>query len=259
METLIYLTQELEKNRVSVQRLKQLLFGVTTEKTQEVMGKIPDEADTESNSGDDAAESKDTEARQKAKGHGRNGAGAYTDTGLTKGGRSEATAGNRKIGLGVMGFADMLVLLGVRYDSDEAVEWARKVARFVQKQAHQASEDLAKERGCFPHWKGSIWDTEYHRPVRHASVTTIAPTGSISIIAGCNRGIESIFKLSQIRRTPMWRISQSHDRAAEGYTLSFHYCGPKDRQRYRRVVVPGRHCPCLKRCVTGKFVICGNS
>ena len=78
METLIYLTQELEKNRVSVQRLKHLLFGTTTEKTQKVMEKILDEAEKKSNSGDDAAESKDTEARQKAKGHGRNGADTYT-------------------------------------------------------------------------------------------------------------------------------------------------------------------------------------
>ena len=76
METLIYLTQELEKNRVSVQRLKQLLFGATTEKTQKVMEKILDEAGKESNSGDDAGEGKDAEARQKAKGHGRNGAEA---------------------------------------------------------------------------------------------------------------------------------------------------------------------------------------
>jgi hypothetical protein len=78
METLIYLTQELEKNRVSVQRLKQLLFGATTEKTQKVMEKILDEAGKESNSGDDVGEGKDAEARQKAKGHGRNGAEAYT-------------------------------------------------------------------------------------------------------------------------------------------------------------------------------------
>ena len=77
METLIYLTQELEKNRVSIQRLKQLLFGATTETTQKVMKKILDEADKESNSGDDAAKDNDTEAPQKAKGHGRNGADAF--------------------------------------------------------------------------------------------------------------------------------------------------------------------------------------
>lgn len=78
METLIYLTQELEKNRVSIQRLKQLLFGPTTEKTEKVMEKLLDEADKENNSGDDAAEGNDTEAQQKAKGHGRNGADTYT-------------------------------------------------------------------------------------------------------------------------------------------------------------------------------------
>jgi len=78
IETLTFLTQELEKKRVSVQRLKQLLFGTTTEKTQKVMEKILGEADKDSNSGDDAAEGKDTKARQRAKGHGRNGAAAYT-------------------------------------------------------------------------------------------------------------------------------------------------------------------------------------
>lgn len=78
METLIYLTQELEKKRVSIQRLKQLLFGATTERTQKVMEKILGESDKQSNSADDAAEGKDTEAKQKAKGHGRNGAETYT-------------------------------------------------------------------------------------------------------------------------------------------------------------------------------------
>ena len=77
METLVYLTQELEKKRVSVERLKQLLFGATTEKTQKVMKKILGEADKQSNSGDDTAEGKDTESGQQAKGHGRNGAEAY--------------------------------------------------------------------------------------------------------------------------------------------------------------------------------------
>jgi len=68
------------------------------------------------------------------------------------------TLGNRKIGLGVMGFADTLILLGIRYNSKEAVKFAGKRACFIQKRAHQASEKLAKERGCFPNWKGSIWE-----------------------------------------------------------------------------------------------------
>ncbi|MHA2315585.1 MAG: adenosylcobalamin-dependent ribonucleoside-diphosphate reductase [Candidatus Hermodarchaeia archaeon] len=105
------------------------------------------------------------------------------------------TLGNRKIGLGVMGFADTLILLGIRYNSKEAVKFAGKLACFIQKRAHQTSEKLAKERGCFPNWKGSIWDTKYDRPMLNAAVATIAPTGSISRIAGCNGGIEPIFKI----------------------------------------------------------------
>jgi ribonucleoside-diphosphate reductase alpha chain len=72
------------------------------------------------------------------------------------------TLGNRKIGLGIMGFADTLILLGIKYDTEEAEQFAEKLASFVQNHAHNASEELAKERGCFPNWKGSIWDTKYH-------------------------------------------------------------------------------------------------
>ena len=112
----------------------------------------------------------------------------------------EKTLGNRKIGLGVMGFADALVLLGIRYDSKEALLFASKLASFIQEHAHKASEELAKKRGCFPNWAGSIWDTKYHRPMRNAACTTIAPTGTISIIAGCTSGIEPIFDIASKRR-----------------------------------------------------------
>jgi len=112
----------------------------------------------------------------------------------------KVTLGNRKIGLGIMGFADTLILLGIRYDSEEAVQFAEKISSFIQKHAHQASEDLAKKRGCFPNWKGSIWDTKYNKPMRNAAVTTIAPTGSISIIAGCSSGIEPVFSFVYERR-----------------------------------------------------------
>jgi ribonucleoside-diphosphate reductase alpha chain len=112
----------------------------------------------------------------------------------------EKTLGNRKIGLGIMGFADALVLLGIRYDSDEAVAFAEKLARFVEEKAHEASEDLAKTRGVFPNHAGSQWDALWGRPMRNATCTTIAPTGSISLIAGASSGIEPIYSLAVCRK-----------------------------------------------------------
>ena len=112
----------------------------------------------------------------------------------------KATLGNRKIGLGVMGFADALVLLGIRYDSDQGVEFAARVSKFITATAHETSEKLAELRGTFPNWEGSVWDTERHRSMRNAACTTIAPTGSISILAGCSSGIEPIFSLVTKRR-----------------------------------------------------------
>jgi ribonucleoside-diphosphate reductase alpha chain len=112
----------------------------------------------------------------------------------------DVSLGNRKIGLGVMGFADTLVLLGIRYDSDEAVSFAKRLGQFIQDKAHHASQKLAQQRGCFPNWHSSIWDTDHHLPMRNAACTTIAPTGSISIITKCSSGIEPIFNLAYRRR-----------------------------------------------------------
>ncbi|MCX6022346.1 MAG: hypothetical protein NTZ05_11580, partial [Chloroflexi bacterium] len=100
----------------------------------------------------------------------------------------------RRIGLGVMGWSDMLFLLGIPYDSEPAVELANKVMGFITENGHDESEKLAEERGPFPLWDRSIFKDG--RPIRNSTVTTIAPTGTISILSGCSSGIEPVFALA---------------------------------------------------------------
>ena len=122
---------------------------------------------------------------------------------------------NRKIGLGIMGFADMLIKLGIAYDSEEGLKTAEEVMKFISRSAGIASMELAAKRGVFPGWKGSIWNRKSryfkgcHMLLRNATRTTIAPTGTISIIADASSGIEPLFALSYERKT------------AEGKTLIY--------------------------------------
>lgn len=110
-----------------------------------------------------------------------------------------ATLRTRKIGLGIMGFADLLINLGIPYDSDAAIETATALMEFLQARAHDASRRLGAQRGLFPAYRGSRL-RQQHDPRRNATVTTIAPTGTISILAGCSPGIEPLYGVHVVRR-----------------------------------------------------------
>ncbi len=108
------------------------------------------------------------------------------------------TQGNRKIGLGVMGFANLLIRLGISYDSDDAVRMAERIMKAIRDEAFKTSQDLAERRGVFPNWDGSVYESRGLR-VRNATLTAIAPTGTISIIAGTSHSIEPLFALAYRR------------------------------------------------------------
>jgi len=109
------------------------------------------------------------------------------------------TKAHRKIGLGVMGFADILFMLQIPYNSKKALQFGEQLIRFIAKEAHEKSMELGKERGSFQNFEHSTWKKKYPA-MRNATCLTIAPTGTISIIAGCSSGIEPVFALAFIRR-----------------------------------------------------------
>ncbi len=110
------------------------------------------------------------------------------------------TLGNRKIGLGVMGFADMLIKLGVPYNSEQGAHMADSVMSFISREACKVSEDIAEEKGPFPNYAMSVYAERGGPKLRNATVTTTAPTGTLSIIAGCSGGVEPIFAVSFVRK-----------------------------------------------------------
>jgi ribonucleoside-diphosphate reductase alpha chain len=107
---------------------------------------------------------------------------------------------NRKIGLGIMGFADCLFLLGIPYDSQQGIKFASELMSFINNNAHKASIELANLRGPFPNWSQSTWRTKRKKKIRNAATTCVAPTGTISIIANCSSGIEPVYSPVFVRQ-----------------------------------------------------------
>ena len=120
----------------------------------------------------------------------------------------EVAKANRNVGLGIMGFADLLFKIGVPYDSDDGLAWADRIMSFIQTNAHDASEELAVKRGNFPAYEGSTWQTKHKRKQRTSATTTVAPTGTISIIADCSCGIEPIFSLAFLRNVMQTQLKE---------------------------------------------------
>ncbi|MBS3778538.1 MAG: adenosylcobalamin-dependent ribonucleoside-diphosphate reductase [Candidatus Thermoplasmatota archaeon] len=110
----------------------------------------------------------------------------------------KSTKANRKIGLGLMGFAELLIKLNISYDSSKAISFAKKLMEFISTEARYKSESLGRLKGSFPNFEKSVWSKDYDH-MRNATVTTIAPTGTISVLADCSSGIEPLFGIAFVR------------------------------------------------------------
>jgi ribonucleoside-diphosphate reductase alpha chain len=130
---------------------------------------------------------------------------------------TEATRKTRKIGLGVMGLAELFVMLNVPYASRQAIQLTSDIMKFVTAEARAMSAELGRERGSFPAFAGSVFPKLGYSHMRNATVTTIAPTGTISMIAGCSSGIEPLFGLAMTRRVLDGRLITSVNQVAVDY------------------------------------------
>ncbi len=132
------------------------------------------------------------------------------------------TKTTRKIGLGVMGFADFLIKMNIKYDTEEAVKMAHTIMKFIHDNAIVASSELAKTRGVFPAYRGSTWCTERGIKLRNACLTTIAPTGTLSIIANCSSGIEPYYSKSTKKHVLETILDENVEFAKEDSFITSH-------------------------------------
>jgi ribonucleoside-diphosphate reductase alpha chain len=132
----------------------------------------------------------------------------------------------RKIGLGVMGFADMLIKMNIKYDTEEAVQMAHDVMHFIHSNALEASTELAQSRGVFPAYRGSIWCTEHGIRLRNACLTTIAPTGTLSVIANCSSGIEPYYSKTTKKHILETILEEEIEFAKEDSFITSHEISP---------------------------------
>jgi ribonucleoside-diphosphate reductase alpha chain len=131
----------------------------------------------------------------------------------------KVTKANRKIGLGIMGFADALLKMNIPYNSKEALKSGEKIMKFIQEEGHKASIEIGERKGSFPNFNKSIWKNRGYKTMRNATVTTIAPTGTIGIIAGVSSGIEPLFAIAFIRNvmggTQLTEVNSEFEKTAK--------------------------------------------